>query len=164
MNNSLLIFLSLGLALISLAISVTALVFANKAKFWKKLFGKEQEPENLEEIIESIAHKIKNLQASEKELFASIDQIGKTLATATQHVAIKRFDSTADDGGNLSFTLAMLDAHQTGIIITSLHGRTHNRIYCKSVVGGTPKQNLSEEEQTVLIDALTKQNHDVSEN
>ena len=36
-----------------------------------------------------------------------------------------------------------------------MHGRDHNRIYCKAVTEGQPQQALNDEEQQALIEALT---------
>lgn len=155
MNNSLLIFLSLGIAVLALIVSAAAIVIGNRARSWSKLFGAEQEPKNLEEIIQSIAENIKSLKQSQNQSEQDINNLAQTLQTAVQFMAIRRFDSSTDDGGNLSFSLALLDGTRSGVIITSLHGRQHNRIYCKAVHQSKPQQTLSSEEQEALIDALT---------
>ena len=51
--------------------------------------------------------------------------------------------------------MALLNGQQTGMIITSLHGRENNRIYCKAIKEGQSVQPLNEEEQQALIEALT---------
>lgn len=152
---------SISLEIISLIVSVAALItaaaaiyFSKKATFWRKIFSSEEQPDNLEEVIQSITQKIKHLNTEQKNMGESIVQISDILQTAVQYVAIERFDSTADDGGNLSFSLAMLDRDHNGFIVTSMHGRQHNRIYCKQVVAGEPQQTLSQEEQSALIDAI----------
>ncbi len=156
MNNTTLVYLALGLSIISAGVGVVSLILASRVRFWHRMFEKDAEPENLQEIMEAVASKIKKLEERQDDTNKIHASHTATLTTALQHVGLVRFDSGADDGGNLSFVLAVLDASQSGIIITSLHGRGHNRIYAKSVNGGASEQTLSEEEKQALIQALTK--------
>lgn len=140
---------------IAVILSIIALFFSGKARAWHRHFRNEEQPENLEQIIETIAAKIKGLEQHQGEMQTQLAQQGSILATAIQHVGLIRFDSGADDGGNLSFSAAFLDAHQSGILITSLHGRQHNRVYTKAVRQGKSEQILSEEEKEAIIQAIT---------
>lgn len=149
--------ISLALAIGSLILSTAAVFFSYQARFWKRIFSSDNEPENLEEIVQLIAEKLSRLKSSQKQTAQELEQLTQTMRSAIRYTALKRFDSQADDGGNLSFTLALLNGNQTGNIITSLHGRQHNRIYCKQIIEGQPIHQLSQEEQDVLIDALTNQ-------
>jgi hypothetical protein len=56
----------------------------------------------------------------------------------------------------LSFSVAMLDANNDGIIITGIYGRDECTTYAKPVDKGIPKYDLSEEEEQVLQDAMKK--------
>lgn len=155
MNNQLLSQIAIIVSILALACSVIAIFFSGKARTWHRYFKAEEQPENLEDIIEIIAAKIKALENGYQENSESLLRQGTTLATAIQHVGLIRFDSGADDGGNLSFTAAFLNAHQSGIVLTSLHGRQHNRIYTKHIYQGTSEQTLSEEEKEAVIQAIT---------
>jgi hypothetical protein len=53
-------------------------------------------------------------------------------------------------GGDHSFSLALLDAHLTGFIITGLHTRERTRVYIKKIEEGKCKQDLSKEEREAL--------------
>ncbi len=122
----------------------------------KKYFRKENQPENLEEVVEHIIAKLTQLDDHAAKTSATLENISDQLNTATQHVAIIRYNSNGDDGGNLSFSAAFLDAHQSGIVLTSLHGRQNNRIYAKVITSGASESTLSEEEREALINALTQ--------
>jgi hypothetical protein len=119
------------------------------------MFSPESQPDNLEEVITSITDKLQHLHTSHSSLEKIVEQNGQTLETAFRYSSVVRFNSGSNDGGNLSFALALLDGQQTGLIMTSLHGREHNRIYCKAVKEGQPVQPLNDEEQQALIEALT---------
>lgn len=76
--------------------------------------------------------------------------------SALKHLAVVRydaFDTTSDRsvGGQLSWSLAILDDHGDGTVITSIHGRTEARTYAKSISAWRGEQQLSAEE----VDAVS---------
>src|ERR1700754_4034456 len=155
MNSNTLIIISLVLGSVALIIGVYAIIAAGKVKTWRYLLSdKNERPENLEHIITSIAGKIKNLESAQTQGKAHRAQLEELLGHAVQQVGLVRFNSQADEGGNLSFALALLDANRSGFVTTSLHGRQNNRIYAKQVIAGSTEVNLSEEEQEAVFAAI----------
>jgi len=65
-------------------------------------------------------------------------------------VSLVRFNPFSEMGGDHSFSLALLDAHLTGFIVTGLHTRERTRVYIKKIDGGKCKQDLSKEEREAL--------------
>lgn len=154
MNNDTLTLVSIIVSGIALVAAVYAVFTAGKVKDWRRtLNNPDEQPENLEQIIGSIAAKIKTLQTAQTSSQQKTAQLEELLGHAVQHTGIVRFNALADEGGNLSFSLALLDAHYSGVVITSLHGRQQNRIYAKPIVGGTSEVPLSEEEQNAVFSA-----------
>ena len=51
-----------------------------------------------------------------------------------------------DTGGDMSFSLALLDFENNGYVLTSIHGRGADRVYAKSIQNGKSQHNLSAEE------------------
>lgn len=73
-----------------------------------------------------------------------------------QRIGLVRFNPFKDTGGDQSFVLAILDGRNNGLVISSLHGRTGNRWYAKTVVEGKGKEHdLSEEEEKAIKQAKT---------
>jgi hypothetical protein len=73
---------------------------------------------------------------------------------AIQRAGLVRFNPFREDtGGNLSFALALLDADDNGIILSSLHSRQATRVYIKAITAGQADQQLSEEENAALRQA-----------
>lgn len=72
-----------------------------------------------------------------------------------QKMGFVRFNPFNDTGGDQSFCLAILNGHDTGIVISSLHSREQTRIYAKRIVAGkTEGVELSREEAEALNRAL----------
>ncbi|MFL6023006.1 MAG: DUF4446 family protein [Marmoricola sp.] len=74
-------------------------------------------------------------------------------ASALKHLAVVRYDAFDDTGGQLSWSLAILDDHGDGTVLTSIHGRTEARTYAKSIAAWTCDQPLSPEESDAVAHA-----------
>ena len=69
---------------------------------------------------------------------------------AFQRLGFVRFNPFEDTGGNQSFALALLDAEDDGVLISSLHARQMTRIYAKAIGRGVPEAAVSDEEAEAL--------------
>lgn len=66
-----------------------------------------------------------------------------------------RFNPYNDTGGDISFTVCLLDKDGSGVVITSLHARSATRVFAKNVVlGKGQKTELSKEEELVIKKAM----------
>lgn len=82
-------------------------------------------------------------------------EAGDATKSHLQKMGFVRFNPFNDTGGDQSFCLAILDGHDTGIVISSLHSREQTRIYAKRIVAGkTEGVELSREEAEALNRAL----------
>jgi hypothetical protein len=72
---------------------------------------------------------------------------------AIQSVGLVRFNPFEDTGSNQSFALALLDADENGVILSSLHSRQSTRVYLKAIAGGHCEAALSSEETQALQEA-----------
>ncbi len=76
--------------------------------------------------------------------------------TSLRHVAMVRYDAFGDMGGQLSWSLALLDDSGVGVVLTSIHGRSDARSYAKSVTGWKAEAQLSPEETEAIAAARPK--------
>ena len=65
---------------------------------------------------------------------------------ALRDVAIVRYDALQEMSGQLSFSLALLNALGDGVVLSSINGRAETRTYAKPVRAGKGVQELSPEE------------------
>jgi hypothetical protein len=102
---------------------------------------------------------IKRVAKTDQHLGA-LDEAYKRLAAAgslaSQKISIVRFNPFGDTGGDQSFVLAVLDAHDSGYVLTSIHGREGTRVYVKPVDYGKSKYTLSSEETQALQQAAKR--------
>ena len=74
-------------------------------------------------------------------------------AQALRHVAVIRYDAFTDTGGQLSWSLALLDDSGSGVVLTSIQGRNESRTYAKNVAGWASETQLSPEEEDAITNA-----------
>ncbi len=86
------------------------------------------------------------LAALESGVTQVIDAIPRTV----QGVGVIRYNPFPDMGGNMSFSLALLDGRANGVVISVLNDRNGSRVYGKAVESGASTHPLSDEEQKAL--------------
>jgi uncharacterized protein YjiS (DUF1127 family) len=72
---------------------------------------------------------------------------------ALRDVAIVRYDALQEMSGQLSFSLALLNAVGDGVVLSSINGRAETRTYAKPVRAGKGVQELSPEEAQAVHSA-----------
>jgi hypothetical protein len=150
-NNALIVSLVIsGIALIS-----SAFLWWNMYRFnqLKRTFFAGNQGRDLEEVIKSMVEQMRYLEATQIEAATHTKAIYNQLQLGVQKVGLVRFNPFGDSGGNLSFSLALLDAYNTGVIITSMYGREQNRIYTKRIVNGNSESQLNKEELGAVASA-----------
>src|SRR5690349_8717904 len=65
-------------------------------------------------------------------------------------------------GGRLSWSLALVDDAGTGVVLTSIHGRSDARSYAKGLVDWECDQPLSPEEDAVVATARARARGEVA--
>lgn len=91
---------------------------------------------SLKEVLDSL---LREQTISKKRLNHAEEEINETkelIKTNIQKIGIVRFNPFSDTGGSQSFSLVLLDAHDNGIVMTSLYARSGNRWYVKEIKGG----------------------------
>jgi Flp pilus assembly protein TadG len=75
---------------------------------------------------------------------------GTADSQAMRDMAIVHYDALKEMSGQLSFSMALVNAAGDGVVITSINGRSETRTYAKVVRAGNGEQSLSPEEQQAL--------------
>ena len=83
----------------------------------------------------------------------AVGSYGTVDPRAMRDVAMVRYDALREMSGQLSFSLALLNAMGDGVVLSSINGRAETRTYAKPVVAGQGKQELSPEEAQAVQSA-----------
>ena len=111
---------------------------------------------DLESVIQGLKQELKDSQQHQRILEQALTELKKNLTFSVQKVGLVRFNPFKDGGANFSFALALLDWHNTGVVITSMYGREQNRIYTKKIDQGKSEGQLTAEEQEAMLTANKK--------
>lgn len=150
--------LSLFTAFLALGLGIFNFIKLREITHLKKLFFSGQGDINLENVLNTIAQNVKNLQDEQITSQQHLQHLQHTLKFAIQKVGLIRFNPFAESGGNFSFSLALLDDTNTGIVLTSMHGREQNRVYTKTISNGKSETQLTEEELQAIKNAYQIKN------
>jgi hypothetical protein len=106
---------------------------------------------NLDTILSSIIRKLQESKKDIADLGIRCDTIEKNELLHIQKIGLLRFNPFKDTGGDQSFILSLVDAKDTGVVITALYSRSGTRWYAKKVKNGSGvEHDLSEEEKKAL--------------
>ena len=91
----------------------------------------------------------------EELIISQLDKIESANSNSEKALEKCEFE---DVGSDLSFSVAILDDNNDGIILTGIYGRNESTTYAKPIDKGISRYDLSEEEICVLNKAINKYN------
>ncbi|PIR71882.1 MAG: hypothetical protein COU42_03305 [Candidatus Nealsonbacteria bacterium CG10_big_fil_rev_8_21_14_0_10_36_24] len=109
------------------------------------LFKKDKEPKNLKEVLKQF-----------EELKKEVRKLSQESKFSVQKIGIIRYNPFSNVGSDQSFSIALLDSNNNGVVISSLFGRDGNRVYGKPIKNGKSEYSLSEEENKAIGIALDR--------
>ncbi|AYD41371.1 DUF4446 family protein [Clostridium fermenticellae] len=109
---------------------------------------------DLEELINSYLNKIDKTQENYKYMKDLYENLNKKFKKCIQKYSIIRYRAFEDVGSDLSFSIALLDENNDGIIITGIYGRNQSTTYAKPIDKGMSRYELSDEEKHVLNNCI----------
>jgi len=114
---------------------------------------------NIEELLTRYGSMISDGLRIQKVIESRMREIERQLSDSITGVGLVRFNAFQDTGSDLSFSLALLDRKQNGVVLTSIFGREDSRCYGKPIRGGLSSIQLSEEEMQALSAARMSMEH-----
>jgi hypothetical protein len=111
------------------------------------------EATDIKKILEKILSRGDENSGNIKEIEKRLNILEDDGKNHIQKVGLVRFNPFKELGGDHSFSLAILDAHDSGVVITGLHTRDRTRIYMKDIKKGKSGYELSFEEKKALSNA-----------
>lgn len=153
------IYIVSGLAVLSLILLILVIILFSSVNSLKKRYKKMMRGvngSNLEEVISEYYKRFDNISSQFGKLNGSLTDINKRIGSCLQKTAIKRYKAFENVGSDLSFSVALLDEKNNGVILTGIYGREESTTYAKPVDSGISRYELSSEEKEVLDEAINK--------
>ncbi|WP_160680318.1 DUF4446 family protein [Clostridium sp. C8-1-8] len=113
---------------------------------------------NLEELVSSYLDKIDEANKNSQAALDNCATIEEKMKGCVQKISMVRYKAFEDVGSDLSFSVAILDDNNDGVILTGIYSRNDSTTYAKPIDKGISRYDLSEEEITVLNQAINKVN------
>ena len=146
-----------GIAGMLLILLITLIVLIVKYTKIKKRYDKFMSGKNaasLEDDMHSVFEDMKLLKNNVEKNRKDIRVLYKNMEKTFQKLGIVKYDAFNQMGGQLSFSLALLDENNDGFIINSVHSSEGCYSYTKEIQGGASKISLGAEEQKALDIAM----------
>lgn len=158
-------FFDLGYLLIAVGVLVILMIIViillsiqiSKASKLKKRLDKfmiGKDGMSLEEDIVGLCEDNKFLKNSTDKNKKDIRNLYKRMESAYQKMGLVKYDAFNQMGGQLSFSLALLDENNNGFILNSVHSTDGCYSYTKEIKNGTCAISLGTEEAEALAMAM----------
>ncbi|MBD2871758.1 DUF4446 family protein [Paenibacillus arenilitoris] len=108
---------------------------------------------NLEEVIIDMKESIAEQKQRSERLQAQLNGIQQVVPLKKGKLGIHRYNAFADQGSDLSFTLAIINEESDGAVITSIHSRENSYVYAKPIAKGESAYPLTPEERKAIAEA-----------
>ena len=121
---------------------------------YSKFMNKLGNGNSIEEILKEYIKRVEKVEAKNEEIISYCKVIDENIKRCTQKIGIVRYNAFKDVGSDLSFTLAILDDYNNGVVLNGIYARDSSNIYAKPVENGQSKYVLSNEEKEAIYKAM----------
>ena len=157
--EQLVFYVTIALSVVSIILAVVLIVVLCKLKTLKRRVDsltRGKDTESMEDIIVNYLERVESLEEGEEITRAALNAIKDNLKITYQKTGLVKYDAFREMSGALSYSLALLDKENNGVLISSMYSREGCYTYAKEIIKGESKINLSEEEAEALKQAVAK--------
>ena len=151
------VYLIIGLGVITILLFILTMVLLSSVNKLEKKYKRMMRGinnANLEHVINSNIDNIEKALKNSEDSLEQCKKISEEMKDCVNKVAIMRYKAFEDVGSDLSFSIAILDSHNDGVILTGIYSRHDSTTYAKPIDKGISRYDLSEEEIHVLNEAI----------
>jgi hypothetical protein len=154
--------IALAAAVVALVALVLAIVLAVRMRRLRRaqsaVLG-ERGAEDLVSYVQNVGAGFTDLRDWVEGALAQLDQrmlsASERIDGCVAYTSLIRYDAYGEMSGHQSSSIALLDAHKTGLVVSSIVHRDQARVYVKQITEGVPSLELSPEEQEAVDTALS---------
>lgn len=109
---------------------------------------------NVDEMLRAYIQQVENVKNENKKIIEDNKQLELKISGCIQKIGMVRYNAFKDTGSDLSFSLALLNQHNDGVVLNGIYARDSSNIYAKPVKNGNSTYILSEEEKEAIKRAI----------
>jgi len=102
------------------------------------------------DLLHELASLIRGIEHDNRITEKDIAQLYSILEYCVQKVAVVRYNAFHNVGSDQSFSVALLDIGDNGVVISGIYGRDSSTTYAKPVRGGASDYVLTDEEEDAI--------------
>ncbi len=152
----------IGLAVVLLGVLLLLVFFWNMSlgRRLKKLRKRYdammngQGVENLEQVIGDLQRRMSEREQEAASGTAEMARLSEVVRLAKGKVGVVRYNAFQGQGNDLSFSVAIVNDQQDGVVISGIHNREETYVYAKPLDKGTSTYSLSDEERKAISQAV----------
>lgn len=145
-----LIVLMIIIFILAILYIVNTIKLSKIEKNYSKFINKFGENTNIEEDLRNYVTKVEAISEENELMREYVKNLNMNMKDCIQKVGIVRYSAFSDVGSDLSFTLALLDENDNGVVLNGIYSSDSSNIYAKPVIKGTSKYALSDEEKKAI--------------
>ena len=111
---------------------------------------------NVFALLRRVDNELGHLQQSVEAMEPRLVSVEARLPMAISHTGIVAYDAFDNIAGNLSRSIALLNEHGDGVVISLLVGRNETLFFTKQVRGRVGMEELSPEESEAVAKAMVR--------
>lgn len=111
---------------------------------------------NIEEELSRHMIKVEEVSKENNDIKQYIKDINENVTKCIQKVGIVRYNAFKDTGSDLSFTLALLNKQNNGVVLNGIYSRDISNIYAKPIINGESTYKVTPEEQEAINKAISE--------
>ncbi len=127
-------------------------------KIWTSLqkVSTGEKKETMLELLSKVLEHEKKLSQTLVETNKKVEGLIFDSQFYIQKIGLVRFNPFNDTGGDQSFILALIDAEESGVVISGLHTRNGTRWYAKKISNGRGVEHELSDDEIKAIKSATK--------
>ena len=110
--------------------------------------------QNIEDTLINYVKELNFIKNSLNSVEVKCEDVSQKVIKSMQQIGFIRYTAFDDMGGELSFSIAMLDSNSDGFVMTNIYARDMSHVYAKPIRAGKSIHKLSSEEKEAISRAM----------
>ena len=127
---------------------------AKTQKEYKEFMKKLGNGKDIEQMLNNHLDKVNFVEKQNEEILDYCRKIDSNFTKTISKIGIVRYSAFRDTGSDLSFTLALLNKNNDGVVLNGIYSREMSNIYAKPIKNAESTYTLSNEEKEAIKPAI----------
>lgn len=138
------------LVVILFALWIIAMIRIGRLKRRLHAFVNGTGVDDLETVLRRLHERVDAATTKAEEQGIALQSLAAQAETMKSNIGIIRYNPFGERGHDLSFSLAIVDNRQDGVVLSALHSRDESRVYAKPIAAGASGYPLTPEEKEAI--------------